>query len=234
MFHILTSIPRGLLVDCFQAWGNLVVLWSIQSIVVYRISAMYTHTRTIRYLLLAFFAIEIAATVPMQAISGGTHPGVPISIPGVQLCEPRVYERWYYLFWLPILVFEFLMLGLSIFKALQYRATTYHAEKILYELSGRQSLKFILLRDSIVFPFLAFCGCLLNLIGWRVFSSTATQINLGIAGFGARIFGCQLVLSLREAYYRPFDEECSQVRPKLPSIIFVHTSRESMEEGSIV
>jgi len=58
-----------------------------------------------------------------------------------------------------------------------------------------------------------------------------THIAVGFAIFIPRILGCHLILNLREAYYRPFEEE-NGVGRMITTLQFDHPrSRNSLHSG---
>ncbi|KAF8166002.1 hypothetical protein B0H34DRAFT_258847 [Crassisporium funariophilum] len=177
------TVEVRFVVDQVKGWGNWAVLWSMQGIMIYRVSSMYYHSRKMICLLVSCFVVEIAITSTMQSLPydvvfGSGH---------LTSCVEKVFPRWYRVFWTPIILFESLIFG-------------------------RKSLMYTLLRDSILFPFIALILCFLNVIGWGYFSFTTIVAIVAISGFMARLLGCRLILNLREAYYRPFEEELGQER----------------------
>ncbi|KAF9556886.1 hypothetical protein CPC08DRAFT_73379 [Agrocybe pediades] len=122
------------------------------------------------------------------------------------------------------MIFEIIILALSVRRGLQYRSTIWADNRTT--ISGRKSLIYILLRDSLLFPFVGLSICFLNFMGSIYFSFSATQICIIIAGFSTQILGSRLVLNLREAYYQPFEDEFSLDRISLP-LQFVEQPRES-------
>ncbi|KAF8166005.1 hypothetical protein B0H34DRAFT_258760 [Crassisporium funariophilum] len=196
-------------VDQVKGWGNWAVLWSMQGIMIYRVSSMYYHSRKMICLLVSCFVVEIAITSTMQSLPydvvfGSGH---------LTSCVEKVFPRWYRVFWTPIILFESLIFGVSIFKGIRFYKSASTINGIIHTSLGRKSLMYTLLRDSILFPFIALILCFLNVIGWGYFSFTTIMAIVAISGFMARLLGCRLILNLREAYYRPFEEELGQERP---------------------
>ncbi|KAF8962077.1 hypothetical protein BDZ97DRAFT_1759485 [Flammula alnicola] len=97
--------------------------------------------------------------------------------------------------------------------------------------SGSKSLFYVLLRDSILFPFIALVICLTNVVGYKYFSFSASRINNTIAEFGTQVVGGRLILNLREVYYRPFEDEFPQeCRMPLIPIAFLHGTEEDTDD----
>ena len=112
---------------------------------------------------------------------------VPQPAPGVRLCAQDSFPRWMYTIWIPIIMFELLVLLLSLSLAVKY----HQSMRLMRENYAKptDSLQYIMLRDSITFPFMyviyrntrlyvclhdhkprsSFSGliiCILNLISW--------------------------------------------------------------------
>ncbi|KAJ3504585.1 hypothetical protein NLJ89_g7861 [Agrocybe chaxingu] len=203
------SIPRCNVLNNLQEWGAVLVVWSMQGIMVYRISAMYQHYNLITAVQLVFFAIEIISTSIMKGLV--QDEVIDLS------CNLLVYPVWYGWSWAPILCFEALMFFLSLWSGIvYYREALKRSDALLT--SERNSMSYVLLRDSISFPFLALVVVLINIFGWSRFSPNAAHINAGIAIFAPRILGCRLILNLRESYYRPFKDELSMNNHTLPRV----------------
>jgi len=77
---------------------------------------------------------------------------VPQPAPGVRLCAQDSFPSWMYTLWIPIIMFELLVLLLSLSLAVKY----YQSMKLMRENCTKptDSLQYILLRDSITFPFM--------------------------------------------------------------------------------
>ncbi|PPR00703.1 hypothetical protein CVT24_000991 [Panaeolus cyanescens] len=174
----------------------------MQGIMAYRISSMYNHKRSVIVILLAGFFIEMCVLVVLQVLTY-IFPA-PIRDPtlGVSLCTHNTFPDWFWTIWLPFLLYELLMFGLTLRVALRY----YHTLKL-----GRRphSLAYILFRDSMLFPIFAVIVCVINLITWTSLPHSAIQMSVSLAAFGPCILGCRLILNLREAYYLPFEEEAA-------------------------
>jgi hypothetical protein len=77
---------------------------------------------------------------------------VPQPAPGVRLCTENSFPSWMYTLWIPIILYELLVLTLSVSLAVKY----YQSVRVMREYNTKppNSLLYILLRDSITFPFM--------------------------------------------------------------------------------
>ena len=82
-----------------------------------------------------------------------TNP-VAANLSGVSPCLPSASLWWANFFWLPIMLWEIMTFVLCLRKGLQYRADSLEPYGVLRLPFKSQSLAYILLRDSIFFPFM--------------------------------------------------------------------------------
>ncbi|KAF8962079.1 hypothetical protein BDZ97DRAFT_2076573 [Flammula alnicola] len=223
---LVVSSSQCQMLGSLQTWAGAVITWTMQGIMVIRINAMYRGTPTVKALQLVFFLVEILSMTTMQAI-------VPRQLIGLT-CSVRRYPWWYQWLWGPILAFEGLTMGLAIWAGYEHYRDYSRKAPILFSSEGK-SLAYVMMRDSILFPFVAVVMCVINFIGWNHLSYAAAQANTGVMIFAPRILGCRLVLNLREIYYRPFGDEYSRdyARTILP-IKFVQDSNDIVTLGSKV
>ncbi|KDR73802.1 hypothetical protein GALMADRAFT_633266 [Galerina marginata CBS 339.88] len=183
-----------------------VILLSMQGIMIYRISSMYTHNRKIVTLLNIAFVLEMVSLLSIQSLSNVQDVPIQETAPGINLCSQASFPSWLYTVWIPVTCFEVLVLALSVSLAVKY---CHSVEIIRRAAPSRNSLVYILLRDSITFPFVTLTICIANLVSWMQLPYIAVQCTFSIAIFGPCIIGSRLILNLREAYYQPFKEECN-------------------------
>uniref|UniRef100_A0A8H7Y378 Uncharacterized protein n=1 Tax=Psilocybe cubensis TaxID=181762 RepID=A0A8H7Y378_PSICU len=199
---------------------------------------MYNHSRRIIALFAVAAFIEAASVIAIQAISTQVDAPIPNPAPGVFLCTQKTFPFWMYITWIPIIGFEMLVLGLSASLGVKYYKTVRTLATIRLDPSLKlDSLAYILLRDSITFPFMyaaqfigslvladadycasCVCVCVLNLMVWIHLPHAYIQLAFGIASFVPCVLGPRLILNLREAYYEPFNRECtdSDLQPTGP------------------
>ncbi|KAF4614443.1 hypothetical protein D9613_002493 [Agrocybe pediades] len=187
-----------------------------ESIMVYRISSMYNHRRDIIVLLGTALCLEMISIVIIPTVSEIKHTPIDLPDTDVRFCTQNVFAHWMFTIWIPIILFESLILGLALSLALIYHRTIEGVADLQEEMPTAQvepffetkpeSLAYILLRDSITFPFIL---CIANFVVWITQPYVIIQIAFAVAAFAPCIIGSRLILNLREAYYLPFVEECN-------------------------
>lgn len=140
------------------------------AIMQYRVSAMYRHSRKVIAILVLGFSLEVLAGV-IIAVTGfvsmtSTSSTLSISAGKIQtinteqelltlghlyLCHSATIPKWYFILWVPMIVFETLLLAMALYPAIS------HAQdiKLIRELGVADSapaLSYLLMRDSILFP----------------------------------------------------------------------------------
>lgn len=191
-----------------------IILATMQGIMSYRVSSMYSHNRKIVILLIAAFVLELSLVIVIQVLILGVHSPIPQPAPGVSLCAQDSFPSWTYAAWIPIIVFELLVLLLSLSRAVKYHQSVQILRVNNIHSYPTNSLAYILLRDSITFPFITLFVCTLNLIACARFPYLVTQFTFCLAAFVPIILGSRLILNLRETYYQPFAEELSsKIKP---------------------
>jgi len=194
----------------------------MQGIVVFRISSMYNHARRIIIILVIALVAEIIITCSLEAFSNSQPAYIRGTSGYLPICIPPLSPWWSNFFWISIIMFETLVLGLSIYMGVRSRREICGNPE--NSTLGHRPLLYVLLRDSILFPLLALFICFINFFGSMYFSFVDAEISIIVAGFTTQILGGRLVLNLREAYYRPFDDEyeMNQATRMVP-IAFTHT-----------
>ncbi|KAF8912234.1 hypothetical protein CPB84DRAFT_1761729 [Gymnopilus junonius] len=138
------------LLGILQGYLATLVAAAMQGIMVYRVSSMYNHERNVIITLVVAFAAEIAALLVMLVIATDVSASFPDPAPGVHLCKQDNMPSWSWSNWLPIALFEAFILVLSLSLAIKYYRSTKHDSRAMN--SFRNSLGYILFRDSITFP----------------------------------------------------------------------------------
>lgn len=197
-----------------EQWGCHVMIWSMQAIMQYRICCMYNYSRKIVILVVIAFTAEILAMLVidflyLRHIIMGIEP-----LPGVHMCISYP-TNWYFVSWIPIFGYELLILILGIRAGILFLKEA----RMLPSNFGKQSLRSILLRDSILYPIIAFIVGVSNVLGWSKSMRSTTLVAAVLVQLFSRVLGSRLILNLREAYYLPFQEECS-LNGRLPTLIF--------------
>jgi len=135
---------------------------------VYRVAVIFHFSRKIVSVLVMALTSEIVSVIVIQAMSSSPEYRMELFIhrliiglilfeglqypPIESICVPSRPARWIYYFWFPILMFECLVLSLSMRKGLQYWSELRGGDRVLPTSTGGKPLIWILLRDSILFP----------------------------------------------------------------------------------
>ncbi|KAF8912247.1 hypothetical protein CPB84DRAFT_1761763, partial [Gymnopilus junonius] len=98
----------------------MVVLASMQGIMIYRVSSMYSHNRKVIYFLGAALLVEIASVFFVQFYAYAFNAPVPDPAPGVHLCSQNTWPNFMWAAWIPIFFFEFCIFTLSVSLAVKY------------------------------------------------------------------------------------------------------------------
>ncbi|KAF9556173.1 hypothetical protein CPC08DRAFT_105301 [Agrocybe pediades] len=191
-----------------MGYSTTITSCAMQGIMIFRVSSMYNHDRGIILLLATGYVLEWLGAILIQILSYGVHAPIPNPAPGVRLCSQKSFPHWMFAVWIPIACFEGLILFLSICRGVTYYKSSKESKRLgLTGYAWTNSLGYILLRDSIAFPFICVFICFINLFVWIYLPHLAAQIAFCIASFAPCIIGPRLILNLREAYYQPFIQE---------------------------
>ncbi|KDR69326.1 hypothetical protein GALMADRAFT_929086 [Galerina marginata CBS 339.88] len=209
---------------------NAMVLSSMQAIMIFRVSGMYNNDRRVTTLLFVALVLELAGIAVVQIVASRFPVPIPEPAPGVSPCSGPSSPHWMYI-WIPIVCFELLVLCLSLSRAIQHYRSIGVNRKLpwlsLTQWHNPECLTYILLRDSITFPFISLVICITNIfvsvrLPVRFHASSSLhmiimgyvqyiigQMGICVASFSPCIVGSRLILNLREAYYQPFVYECN-------------------------
>jgi len=196
------------------------MIWSMQAIMQYRICCMYKCSRRIVVLVVGAFIVEMLLMLAIDFlyllhVTVGIEP-----LPGVHMCITYP-TNWYFVAWIPVFGYELIILLLGLRAGISY----FKESRLLPPKFRRRPLHFILLRDSILYPIVAFAIGVLHLLSWSRPMSSSTPVASGLIHLFSRILGCRLILNLREAYYLPLQEECD-LNESLSTLAFDHTNDE--------
>lgn len=228
-----------------QSWLGMITLFTMNGLVIKRISCMYSSNRKVLYLLVGAYSIQIISGSVLTGLTSREGGSVVSPLTATSsYCTPSVTTpRWFWSFLFFSIIFETIVFVLALIQGIRYlrdrkpATPNHHATSMVDRLWNRQgNIVSILIRDSISFPLI---GLMLALFSILAFSGRlpppTTQIVLIINAATSPILGCRLVLNLREAYYKPFIAEFKQSQmapddldiPSLEDLTF--KSRQSMQ-----
>ncbi|KAF9472342.1 hypothetical protein BDN70DRAFT_998214 [Pholiota conissans] len=194
-----------------------VVFFAMHGIMVYRVSSMYTHDRTILKILIIGFVVECTSFIVIEVTFWYhgrmlTDSDILIHNP-VGFCGREKFPPWMFIVWIPLMLFEFLIGTLAVALGVRYyQVVGSHGMFPNLPNSSRTSpLLFIVLRDSIVFPFIFALSCILNLVSFYLMSTrlrpAISHITFLLPSTLSGVLGSRLIFNLRESYYEPYEQE---------------------------
>ncbi|KAF9472347.1 hypothetical protein BDN70DRAFT_887088 [Pholiota conissans] len=194
-----------------------VTFFAIHGIMVYRVSSMYTHDRTILKILVIGFFVEFSSFSVMQVALwyyGRMLADSDILIPNpIGFCGREKFPPWMFIGWIPFVLFDCLIFTLAVALGIRYylEAGSHEMFPHLPNSSRSSSLLFILLRDSIVFPFIFSLSCILNLVSFYMLSTglrpTTAHTTFILPATLSGLLGSRLILNLGDSYYEPYEQE---------------------------
>ncbi|KAF9472990.1 hypothetical protein BDN70DRAFT_937763 [Pholiota conissans] len=190
---------------------------AMHGIMVYRVSSMYTHDRTILRILVIGFCVEfISFTIIQVALwyygRTATDSDILLQYP-IGFCGREKFPPWVSIVWLPLVLFDCLIFTLAVILCVRcYKEAGSHEMFPNLPNSSRTApLLFILLRDSIVFPFIFCLSCIINLVVFFLLTTglrhTTIHITFLLPVILSGLFGSRLILNLRESCSEPYEQE---------------------------
>ncbi|KAF9471152.1 hypothetical protein BDN70DRAFT_998718 [Pholiota conissans] len=205
--------------NLINALFGFVTFFAVHGIMVCRVSSMYTHDRTILKILVIGFVIECTSYIVIQGpvwyySKRLTDSDILIPNP-IGFCGREKFPSWMFIAWIPLVLFECLICTLALTLGVRYyREVGSHGMFPNLPNSSRSSpLLFILLRDSIIFPFIFSLSCTLNLASFYLLSTglrpTTMHATFLLPAVLSGLLGPRLILNLRESYYESYKQEFS-------------------------
>ncbi|KAH6904949.1 hypothetical protein BKA70DRAFT_1431533 [Coprinopsis sp. MPI-PUGE-AT-0042] len=154
-----------------------------------------------------------------------------------ETCRPVLKSTpplWLSAFICVAFAFETLVFGLSMLQGVRFvrekRRTRRDIDRVSlarHMWKTRRDLASVLLRDSILFPFINLMLAMLTILVWAAKLSADFSQSLRVVSAAlVPIVGCRLILNLRDAYYKPFHEEYNQSRYQDNSFVIPGLSAE--------
>ncbi|KAF9010796.1 hypothetical protein BDQ17DRAFT_944349 [Cyathus striatus] len=155
--------------------GITFVIWSMQGIMLHRISAMYNHSKTILFLMLSIYSCEvITMTVIVGIIISNIYVQEVVIVPDVATIKVAIVSPIICGTWIAPVIMEALLLSLALYAGFQHIAITREIESS----NDRPSWVFVLVRDSILFPFIAFASYISTAIWWKFFTVSSRRTDI--------------------------------------------------------
>ncbi|KZP20977.1 hypothetical protein FIBSPDRAFT_954157 [Athelia psychrophila] len=175
----------------WQGWSGLIAVMVAEIILQLRIYALYFLNKKVLFVVASFFIISTASAATIMGLVLSNIAADATSIAGVNFCMPLHVPRYIYAYWIPILAFESLLCGMSIFRGFQ----AFRQRQSVFQ-SGKH-LMTILLRDSIVYFLIIFVTYLVNCLLWATGAVGLLEIPVGFTMAMSCVMGSRLVLNIR-------------------------------------
>ncbi|KAI5991092.1 hypothetical protein F5J12DRAFT_470548 [Pisolithus orientalis] len=176
-------------------WPACFLVWLVQIILQMRLSALYNRSRKVLLLMGSAFLVEILAMIAILITANLTSGTSNEPIPGVKICTNEDTSNSFYVFWLPILCFEFLLCSLAVRAGIQRSRD----EISFMALSNRVFLFDVLIKGNVGYFLVIFLVGVMNAVMWGVLSPEWVEIPEGFPHAVAVIAGCRLILHIRHA-----------------------------------
>jgi len=181
-----------------------------------RLWAMYGNNMKFLFIFIALTLGEVLAMglvfgLPNQKLLGTNEP-----FPGVFICadgDPTDGTHWVVYYWIAIVIVEFTLLVLALFKAWQHRAS-----------KGGSALMRELTQDSMIYFIIIFWIYIANTVLWFINRFTLDELGTSFAFVVSSIFANRLLISVRSAYFK--DDETSAIQFPSASIHFAKVDSE--------
>ncbi|KAF6742564.1 hypothetical protein DFP72DRAFT_181200 [Ephemerocybe angulata] len=205
-----------------QFWLAGAAATAMQGLMMHRVLSMYEQRRRARMALLFALCIlmlsEVTVTLVLSLGTSLTKSSI-ILAPTVRTCLPGNWPSWSSATWFISITYDIVVVAFTVWEGLRFLKesqkemsaleTDAPPGSYLKKTWSRQGVLFrVLIRDSILFPFIGTVSCLVTIVVWLT-----TPLE-GLAFYSIQatsaltpILGCRLVLNLRNAYYQPFSEE---------------------------
>ncbi|TEB31063.1 hypothetical protein FA13DRAFT_1791778 [Coprinellus micaceus] len=192
----------------WQGWTGLVACILAEIILQMRVYAMYSLNKTVLVVLVTtFFASTGVAAWVMQSVLSKIVPKA-IHLPdGTSFCMPIGILDHFYMFWIPMLVFECLLCGLAIARAV---STFRFGRGGASNWGSARRLIIVLFRDSVAY-FLVICATYLTcLLTWALAPVTLLEVPVTFSVAMSCVLANRIILNVRELGAEPVLSQHSQ------------------------
>jgi len=189
-----------------------------------RLWAMYGNNLKFLYIFIGLTLGEILAMglvfgLPNQKLLGTNEP-----YPGVFICadgDPTDGTHWVVYYWISIVIVEFTLLVLALFKGWQHRAS-----------QGGSALMRELTQDSMIYFIVIFWIYIANTVLWFINRFTLDELGTAFAFVVSSIFANRLLISIRAAYFRD-EEGTTQLPSTNMHFAKVHSVQAARQDSTI-
>lgn len=185
-----------------QGWPACFLVWLVQIILQLRLYALYNRSRKVLIFMGSAFLVEILAMTTILIIANLTSGTSSEPIPGVKICTNEDTSNSFYVFWLPILCFEFLLCSLAVRAGIQRSRDDIG----FIPLSNRVFLLDVLVKGNVGYFLVIFFVGVVNAVMWGALSPEWVEVPEGFPHGVAVIAGCRLILHIRNAATPPSED----------------------------
>ncbi|KAF4564007.1 hypothetical protein EYR36_003256 [Pleurotus pulmonarius] len=175
----------------WQGWTGLVACMIAEVILQMRLYALYfLNKKVLAVMILGFIISSTLSAVVMGTILSGITAHAH-AVPGVRFCIPNQIGDHFFLFWIPVLCFESLLVGLALFRGFQGALS----DGSLFR-SGR-ALVNVLIRDSVLYFLVMFATYLTNMLVWIGAPQSLLEVPIGFSVAMSCVLGNRIILNVR-------------------------------------
>ncbi|KZP20978.1 hypothetical protein FIBSPDRAFT_954158 [Athelia psychrophila] len=175
----------------WQGWSSLASVIVAETILQLRLYALYSLNRKVLLVMASFFIVSTASAATILGLVFSKIKTNAMSLGGLEFCVPSQVPSYFYAYWIPILVFESLLCGMSIARGFQ----TFRQRYSVFQ-SGKHLIT-ILLRDSVIYFLVIFFAYLVNCLIWTTGVVGLIEIPVGFSVAMSCVMGSRLVLNVR-------------------------------------
>jgi len=185
----------------YVAYSSFPIHFAIGAIQILRIHAMYNRNRRLLAVVCTLFVFDLG--VGTVVIGFVAHQFQPVPLPpGFTGCIPTHIPPYAWVYWLPMLIMEIVMFGLSAIRSAE-------------SMRSRMRLPFImsvLFRDSVIYFAGVMGSVVVNFVVWKAARQQLFTAVLPIAFAMHSIIGCRMLLNIQKAI-RPYSVSFNMQRP---------------------
>ncbi|KAF8076108.1 hypothetical protein FPV67DRAFT_1776695 [Lyophyllum atratum] len=178
-----------------QGWGTVIIMWFIQSVMLFRTIAIFQHAQSIVMTCLLFYAVEIVSMAVILAASANTLNVRSEPFPGLLMCTPQYVPHFSGGVWIPAIIFDCGLCALSLWACLR------HVNHLRGVLLSRSQMWEVLLTDTVLYFSVTLTASIANTVVWFVLNPEWLKLLQGFSTAATCVMGGRLVLNLRRAYY---------------------------------
>ncbi|EKM76900.1 hypothetical protein AGABI1DRAFT_93821 [Agaricus bisporus var. burnettii JB137-S8] len=192
-----SNLDKGRHFVRWKGWTGLIACMLAEVILQTRLYALYSLNNRILALMVSMFLLSsgLSAVVMGKVLADMSISATRFSFDGIEdaFCVPQNISPNFFLFWVPLLVFESLLCGMAVYKGYQSfkaGATMLH--------SGSRLLS-ILIRDSVLYFIIIASAYLACLLLWILARQTLLEIPIGFTVAMSCVLANRVILNVREA-----------------------------------